>query len=452
MRILLIRPPRIKQAITLGSFMFSEPLGLEMVHGALEGDHKVRILDMMIEDCLERELKDFEPDIAGITSLCIDVGMVRDIASRIKSHSREIQVLVGGTQAFLNPESFFHQDIDHVFKYTTSENLRGLTDIVSGKESGLVDGVLSRQLGYKDSGRQGRNEYLPPNRKSTQKYRNQYSYFGYRPAAIMELGMGCEKACDFCLRWRIEGARESLLDQTLTEKDLQSIEEETIMFIDNDLFSDDGKARMLISLIKKLGISKNYIAYGSVKGILDKREEVRDLAELGLKALLVGYETFSPEELLDYRKKSTPEDNLEAARFLRSLDIDVWASFMAHPDWDKGDFTEFRKYIRALNPQISSINPLTPFPGLPMYEEYKDRLLHKPEEYEKWSFGQVIIRPSSMSLKNYYWELLKTYLYINISVNKSTEMIRKYGFANIARILKGSAGASIKYIRLMLGD
>ena len=31
MKILLVRPPRIKQAITLGNFMFSEPLGLEMI-------------------------------------------------------------------------------------------------------------------------------------------------------------------------------------------------------------------------------------------------------------------------------------------------------------------------------------------------------------------------------------------------------------------------------------
>jgi len=36
MTILLVRPPRIKQAITLSNFMFSEPIGLEMIYGALK--------------------------------------------------------------------------------------------------------------------------------------------------------------------------------------------------------------------------------------------------------------------------------------------------------------------------------------------------------------------------------------------------------------------------------
>jgi len=31
MKILLVRPPRIKQAVTLGELMFCEPIGLEIV-------------------------------------------------------------------------------------------------------------------------------------------------------------------------------------------------------------------------------------------------------------------------------------------------------------------------------------------------------------------------------------------------------------------------------------
>lgn len=36
MKILLVRPPRIKQVITVCDFMFAEPLGLEMIYGQLE--------------------------------------------------------------------------------------------------------------------------------------------------------------------------------------------------------------------------------------------------------------------------------------------------------------------------------------------------------------------------------------------------------------------------------
>ena len=49
MRILLVRPPRIKQAITVSNFMFSEPLGLEMIYGVFSREHTVEIFDMMVE-------------------------------------------------------------------------------------------------------------------------------------------------------------------------------------------------------------------------------------------------------------------------------------------------------------------------------------------------------------------------------------------------------------------
>ena len=449
MRILLVRPPRIKQAITLGSFMFSEPLGLEMIYGVLKEDHQVKILDMMIQEDLTGELRDFSPHLVGITSLCIDVDRVISLGRECKAFDGEIITMVGGTQTLLFPGSFFDEGIDHIFKFSTRENVLELMDQLEEGRIEVLDGVLSRDLSYHDTGVQGRNEYLPPDRESTSRYRSHYSYFGYRPAAIMELGLGCGKTCDFCLRWRIEGAREEMIREEIWQEDLLSIKEPTVMFIDNDLFSDDGKVDHLISFIQENGIDKNYIAYGSVHGILRHRDKVRKMASLGLKALLVGYETFDDGELSRYRKKSTTDENREVARLLQEIGIDVWASFMAHPDWTREDFRTFRRYIRELAPEISTINPLTPFPGLPLFEKYRDRLLYHVEDYHRWSFGQVMIMPSKMSLRSYYMELLKTYLYINLALNRNTEMIRKYGFVNILRILKGSIGASFKYIRLM---
>lgn len=450
MRILLVRTARMKQAITLGSFMFCEPLGLEMVYSVLKHNHEVRILDMMVEDTLAETLAEFRPQAVGITSLCIDVHMVLGAAEKIKQFDANITTFVGGTQSLLSPESFFHPAVDYIFKFTTTQNLIALMSAIESGKAIAQDGILSKAAAYADNGVKGRNEYIFPDRKSTAKYRAHYSYFGYRPAAIMELGTGCAKTCDFCLRWRIEGAREQLIDRAIWVQDLLAIEEETVMFIDNDLFTDDGKVQALIQVLKEHSIKKNLIAYGSVKGILTYREEVEEMAKLGLKALLIGYETFNDAEMEKYRKKSTTDENKQAALLAKSLGIDVWASFMAHPDWTKADFKKFRAYIKALGAEISTINPLTPFPGLPLYEQYRERLLYTKEHYDKWSFGQVMIQPSKMNLRRYYYELMITYLHININLNKNTEMIRKYGAKNIYRIIKGSLGMSMKYIKLML--
>lgn len=450
MKILLVRPPRIKQAITLSDFMFSEPLGLEMLYGVLKEEHEVEIFDMMIESInLTEKLKIYEPELICVTSLCIDVNKVISLCCEAKVYKTKIITVVGGTQSYLNPEAFYHDSVDHIFQYTNKKNLQEFFNTNYNKVQ-LIDGIHSKALNYESTKVKGRNEYLLPDRTSTAKYRYEYSYFGYKPAAIMEFGTGCEKLCDFCLRWRIEGVKEKLIDLSLTIKDLSSIKEPTIMFIDNDFLGNKEKLETFISVAKELELKKNYIMYGSVKGVIEYKEQLTELRDLGLKALLVGYETFSDNELTNYRKNSSTSDNHKASQILRELGIDVWASFMAHPDWDKDDFKLFRKYINTLKPQITSISPLTPFPNLPMYENYKHRLLYEAEDFERWSFGQVMIKPSKISLRSYYFELLKTNLYVNLFVNKNTEMIKKFGIKNIFRILIGSMKAVKKYILLML--
>lgn len=452
MKILLVRPPRIKKAITLSDFMFSEPLGLEMIYGVLKENHNVEIFDMMIEKIsLSQKLKSYNPNLVGITSLCIDVNMVNRLCREVKINDKDISTFVGGTQTYLNPEAFRNDSVDYIFQYTTKENLNKFCNILEKKEEiDFIDGILFKTKGYKSTGKNDRNVYLLPDRESTKKYRHNYSYFGYRPSAIMEFGIGCNKLCDFCLRWRIEGTKEDLIDLELTKKDLLKIKEPTIMFIDNDFFANREKTKAFINIARELKLNKNYIVYGSVKGIIESEDIIEAFVELGLKAVLVGYESFDDKEMKDYHKKSNTLDNYKAAKILKSFGVDVWASFIANPDWSRDDFKSIRKYIRKLEPEISTINPLTPFPNLPMYKEYEDRLIYKKEDYEKWSFGQVTILPSKMSLRKYYYELLKTNLYVNLFVNKKTEMIKHFGIKNIIRILYGSMKAMGKYILLMI--
>lgn len=451
MKVLLVRPPRIKQAITLSDFMFSEPLGLEMIYGVIKEKYEVEIFDMMIEKIpLTIKLGEYKPDVIGITSLCIDVNKVIDLAWEVKKFSKDIIVTVGGTQAYLNPSAFFHESIDYIFEYTEEHNIKTLLDHIALGINHPIHGILSKLNGYQSTGVKRRNAYLLPDRRSTEKYRKHYSYFGYQPAAIMEFGVGCEKVCDFCLRWRIEGHKENILDLELIKKDLLSIKESTIMLFDNDFFGNGEKIATFIGLIKELKLNKNYIVYGSVNGIIKYKDLIKEFKDLGLKAVLVGYETFNDEEMIQYKKKSTTDDNLIAAHILREFHIDAWASFMAHPDWDSEDFNHLRAYIRKLKPEIASISPLTPFPNLPMYKIYEDRLLFNGDDYEKWSFGQVMIKPSKITLRRYYYELLKTNLYINLFTNKKTEMLRNYGVKNILRVGIGGMRAVWKYVGLMV--
>lgn len=71
------------------------------------------------------------------------------------------------------------------------------------------------------------------------------------------------------------------------------------------------------------------------------------------------------------------------------------------------------------------------------------------EDYAKWSFGQVTIRPGKLTLRRYYYELLLTNLYVNLLVNRPTEMLRRYTPTNLWRLITGSLKTLSRYVALM---
>lgn len=452
MKVLLVRPGRRKQAITLGEFMFSEPIGLECVYAVLKEHHQVRILDLMVgEEDFDQELLGWKPDVVGFTSLCVDVLAVLELAQKTKALNPHIVTLVGGTQALLSVESFQHETIDHVFEYTTRTNLTKLFTCLVGKEKApLIDGIRSRENAFRSTGVKGINEYMVPDRQATQKYRHHYSYFGYKPCAIMQTSRGCSSHCKFCLRWHIEGPAE--LDEPLTDiiRQIEVIAEPSIMIYDNNFLHNKERLEKFCTLLETRQIRKNFVCYGSAASIVANASVMQRLSQNGLRAVLVGYESFSNEDLAAYKKKSTVETNLAAARILQEAKIDCWASFILHPDWDGADFKRFRQYLRQLQPEISSLTPMTPFPGGLLYREYKNRLLFGKEDYDRWSFSEVAIRPGKMNLRRYYFEMLKTNLYVNLCMNNPGYMVKKFGFGTVFRILQGSLCFLAKYINLML--
>ena len=103
----------------------------------------------------------------------------------------------------------------------------------------------------------------------------------------MEYGLGCESRCNFCLRWRIEGYKEIQIDRAITIADLKAITESTIMFIDNDFLSSREKLSGFLDIIKELDLKKNYIIYGSVKGVIETQDLLKEFVRLGLSAILM---------------------------------------------------------------------------------------------------------------------------------------------------------------------
>lgn len=454
MRILLVRPWVNKHITTVKNYLFGEPLGLECFATLLkELSVEVLLVDFMVETNgrIEPYLESFKPDAVGITSQCTDVENVKRIAETVKRHRPETTVVVGGVQASLYPDAFFVPAIDYVFRSTTRANVRAFIHRLQTGEAGHhIDGIYDRTLDFINTGEFCFNEYVLPDRTSTARYRKEYKYVGYQPCAIIQTSYGCRNRCNFCMRWKIEGAevREVPMDQVVQE--ISGLDEPYYLICDNDFLINKNRLETFCEQMETQGIKKEFVCYGSVNSILEKPEILARLRRNGLVAVILGYESFDDQQLSDYNKASTVDDNERATQLLKSMDIACWGSFIVHPDWDKSDFKRLIQYIKHLKPELTTFSPLVPHPLTAIYDTYRSRLLYDVADYDKWNFGDVLIRPSKMSLKAYYYQVLKLAILVNFNGHSVRYTLKTFPLRNTLKMMMGFNTLFSVYIKNFL--
>lgn len=295
MKVLLIRPHINKKITTVKKFMFGEPMGIECVSTILkEQGHNVLLVDFMAESHrhLKKYIKKFKPDVVGLTSQCSDITNVLYLAEKTKKINPKITVVVGGIQATITPEAYFNRNVDYVFKSTTRENYKQLMNQIKNDTNEEIMGIYSKKLQYQSTLESCQNEYVKPDREMSKKYRHKYKYGGYQPYATIQTSYGCRNHCTFCIRRKLEG---KLTERPIEEvvKEIKEIKEDTIMISDSDFLINEKRLVKFCELLEKKKIKKTYICYGSVNSILEKEYLFKRLSKNGVKAVIVGLESFS---------------------------------------------------------------------------------------------------------------------------------------------------------------
>ncbi len=451
MRVLLVRPWVNKKITTVKNFLFGEPLGIECVSTVLkEQGHEVLLVDFMIETKgkLEPYLKEFTPQVVGVSSQCTDVENVLLIARQTKQFNPDIAVMVGGVQATCFPHSFFVPEVDYVFKSTIRDNIMEMMEEIESKRSPrAIEGVYSRALEFINDGEFCYNEYIAPDRESTARYREKYQYIGFQPCAVIQTAYGCRNRCRFCVRWKLEGPalREAPIEEIVDQ--IQALDEPYVMVCDNDFLINEERLLRFMDLLEERDIQKKYMCYGSVNSILEKPHIFERLARCGLMAVIIGYEAFADDKLKSYDKAATVDQNIEATRLLQQQGIACWGSFIIDPDWSKKDFRRLLSYIRQVKPELVTFSPLVPHPMTSLYDEYKDRLIYPKEDYEKWNFGDVLVYPSQMGLKSYYFQVMMLALKVNMRWSSLRYVRRNLPFKNSSRMVLGFRALLGVYVR-----
>jgi hopanoid C-3 methylase len=361
----------------------------EPLHGLLLGAvvsdlAETRIFDRRFDTDknLARELRDFAPDIVGITThtageIFTSLRILRDV----KRLRPEALTIVGGQHATLLPEDLFDTSVDMVCIGPGEETFREVVEtLAAGEDLDQVAGLALKQG----------SEYLitPPRMLKSgmlswpkmdrsllpKRYtRHYWQCFERRTTVYTITTSGCPYRCKFCALWAAARGtyRQRPADEIVEEIASQS--QPYVHLTDDNTFHDEDHAMEIYRLLKKRGVKKKILAYARTDTIVDKAHLIEKWCEVGLGALVVGMEAVSDKHLDTLNKKASVEVNIDAQRVMDRLDIENWAHFVAMPEFQKEDFDATWDFIERLNLTYPIIAAMTPVPGTPYFWESKEK-------------------------------------------------------------------------------
>lgn len=404
MRILLVRPRAPKYTIGLKNIMVCEPLELEYLAGAIDKKHEVEILDLILEDILEKKIKQFKPDILGTSSYITGINEVKAICKTAKNIASKIITVVGGVHASLNPHDYESNNIDHIIR---GEGLKQFNDLIDALEQGkkFIPNTYSNTKDFLAIDIAN----LPlPRRDLVEKYRKKYYYLFHQPVTIIKTSFGCPFKCNFCYCRELTDGKVYSRSPDSVLKELLTINNKDVYIIDDTFFVNKKHVMNIHELIVKNNIKKEYLIYGHSDFIINNPDVIEAWSEIGLKACIVGLESPIDKELQSFNKTATTDKNIEAIKILQNYNVDVYASFIVDPLWTLQDFKTLDKFIKDNKLYYVVIQPLTPIPGTSAYNENDDFII-PPRYYELWDMQHTVLKPLLGEIR-FYKEIRKIYI------------------------------------------
>lgn len=230
---------------------------------------------------------------------------------------------------------------------------------------------------------------------------------------------GCPHHCSFCYKDAFfEGGRgfyTQIVDDALAE--IERLPGRHLYFLDDHLL---GNAKFASALFEGMrGMNRVFQAASTVDAVL-RGNLIEQAAAAGLRSLFVGFETFSPANLLQSNKKQNLEkDYTRAVERLHSLGIMINGSFVFGLDHDDKDV--FKRTVEwGIRNSITTAtyHVLTPYPGTALFKEMEEQNRIMTRNWDLYDTRNVVYRTSNLTateLKNGYdWAYKEFYRWSNI--------------------------------------
>ena len=341
-------------------------------------DIEVRFLDCLALEMefsdLEREIRDFKPDLAGITCLTFTYIDCLQTASIIKRANPETKVCLGGFHVALYPEESLAQK--HVDFVIYGEGEQTMLDLVNYLDKGIPEVVDILGLGYNDNG----NLFLNPNRPVMENLDdipfpdydlvdiNRYSHVLSRGDInlALESARGCPFGCVFCdirhSKFRYRSA-ESIVDEIerLVSKGVQSF-----FTVDDNLTVNKKRAIKICEMIVERKLKIDFKVSSRVDTVDEKVLYL--LKQAGCSRLSIGLES-SKQKYLDFLGKNVTVDRIiKTIQSAHKVGLSVFAYVMLGlPDQTREEMMEEVDFLKCHKVEYASFSVCTIYPKTLLY-------------------------------------------------------------------------------------
>ncbi len=437
--------------------MPSLPLGLISIASYLQHyGHEVKIVERLVEENdIEKSLKEFNPDIVGITAMsflgCMDA---KQITRQIQA--KNIPVVWGGQAATAMPELILKEAAPDYIILGEGEItwLDFVNTYADGGDMSQVAGLAYAQgeeIIYTAMRPVADISVFPDidwNLIDVTKYFS--SFFNCDKMLYLHATKGCPAQCIFCSNQQFHQGKNRCRDVNQIMRDIDYLYAHGTngIYFSDELWMPN---RTLRTQLCNAMIEKNYnLVWGCQMrlGVLNK-DDIDLMYKAGCRWILFGIESGNKERIRSIKKNIDLNIAKETVQWCEEKGITVQASFIiGFPDETAEEIRTTIEFGESLGASLVVLNILKPLPNSELYNDIKQKGIFKfPESIEEMAYDieQTVFDSTTVNLTKvpdidlkvihyfYQWKAFSGRGSVN---NDSYGIIKKMARDTIDRIFK----------------
>ncbi len=372
MKIVLISPAIDAEKRTNKGLMMPQ-LSLYILEGLTPKKHEVKIIEEEITDI---DL-DLDCDLVGISCMTANAPRAYELSKKFRNRGKK--VVLGGVHPTILPD----------------EALQHADSVVVGEAEGVWQ-ILLEDFSKNQLQRKYNNPvpdlgiYIPKDFKKIIRKR----LFSLIPIMTSR---GCPYNCDFCCVTNLFGKKIRHVPVENVVRDIRESGAKNFMFLDDNIIGHPKYAKELFKALKPLKIK--WVGQASISLLVNDNELMQLAADSGCKALFLGIESVSEEQMQTMRKAIKEITLLESAlKKIKKMGILIHASIVFGFDNDRKEtFKETVQFLIKNKVSTVSFNVLTPYPGTKIYEELKSSNRLTTNDWRYYDHNTVVFKPKNMT-------------------------------------------------------